>query len=87
MTKRDGMNTNASPALFVDLPPEPSTSTAQPPAARAPVRSFFAVALQIARAFPALVALARALYTGDRLATRREACAIADAIRRRTRPR
>jgi hypothetical protein len=44
------------------------------------VRTLFAVALQIARAFPALVALAQALYTGDRLGLHRAARSIASAI-------
>jgi hypothetical protein len=48
--------------------------------AKARVRTFFAVALQIARSFPALVALAKAVYNGDRLAVRRAAQLIAQSI-------
>ena len=44
------------------------------------MRTFFAVTLQIARVFPALVALANALYTGDQLGLRRAARTIAQAI-------
>ncbi|MGZ5165732.1 MAG: hypothetical protein ACXWJH_04285 [Hyphomicrobium sp.] len=48
--------------------------------ANARVRTFFAVALQIARTFPALVDLAKAVHAGDRLGLRRAARAIAQAI-------
>lgn len=73
-------------------PPEPPVPTAptptSPPAAattptlpaKARVRTFFAVALQIARRSPALEALARAVYSGDRLGLRRAARDIAQAI-------
>jgi len=44
------------------------------------VRTFFAVALQMARMFPALVDLAKAMHAGDRLGLRRAALAIAQAI-------
>lgn len=44
------------------------------------VRTFFAVALQIARSFPALVAIATAIYAGDRLAVRGAARILAQAI-------
>jgi hypothetical protein len=44
------------------------------------VRTFFAVALQIGRMFPALVALTNAVHSGDRLALRRAARTIADGI-------
>jgi hypothetical protein len=48
--------------------------------AKARVRTFFAVALQMARTFPALLELAQALYSGDRLGLRRAARAIAHGI-------
>jgi hypothetical protein len=44
------------------------------------VRTFFAVALQLGRAYPALVALARATYRGDELGVRRAARSIAEDI-------
>lgn len=44
------------------------------------MRTFFAVALQIARTFPALVDLAKAVHAGDRLGLRRAALAIAQAV-------
>jgi hypothetical protein len=44
------------------------------------VRTFFAVALQIARSFPALVAIANAVHCSDRLGLRRAARTIAQAI-------
>lgn len=47
---------------------------------KARVRTFFAVALQIGRSFPALVALATAVYSADRLGVRRAARTIAQAI-------
>jgi hypothetical protein len=48
--------------------------------AKARVRTFFAVALQIARTFPAVGALAKAMHSGDRLGVRRAARAIAQGI-------
>jgi len=47
---------------------------------QARVRTFFAVALQMARMFPALVALTKAVYAGDRLGVRRAARIIAQGI-------
>ena len=44
------------------------------------MRTFFAVALQIARMLPALVALTHAVYSGDRLNVRRAARTIAQGI-------
>jgi hypothetical protein len=44
------------------------------------VRTFFAVALQIGRMFPELVALSKALHAGDWLGVRRAARAIAQGI-------
>jgi len=49
-----------------------------PTAAR--VRTFFAVALQIARMYPQMVALTRALHLGDSLGLRRAARALAQGI-------
>lgn len=48
--------------------------------ANARVRTFFAVALQMARMFPALVDLAKAVHIGDRVGLRRAACTIAQGI-------
>lgn len=47
---------------------------------KARVRTFFAVALQIARCFPALIAVAKAQYNGDRLGLRRAARDLAQGI-------
>lgn len=44
------------------------------------VRTFFAVALQIARCLPALVAIAKALYMGDCVGLRRAARDLAQGI-------
>ncbi len=44
------------------------------------MRTLFAVALQIARTFPALVNLAKALHAGDRLGLRRAAITMAQAV-------
>jgi hypothetical protein len=47
---------------------------------QARVRTFFAVALQLARMFPAWVALTKAVYGGDRLGVRRAARTIAQGV-------
>lgn len=53
----------------------------------APVRTFFAVALQLGRAFVHLIDLARAILDGDRRAVRRAAHAIATAVLKGARDR
>lgn len=44
------------------------------------MRTFFAIALQLGRAYPALVALTRATYRGDELGVLRAARSIAEDI-------
>lgn len=56
------------------FPPEPSTSTG--PA----TRTFFAIALQLARTFPRLVDLIAGVYDGNRPRIRHAALALADAV-------
>jgi len=56
------------------LPPEHHASAAPP------VRTFFTIALQLARAFPSLIDLLGGVYDTDRVRVRRAALALADAI-------
>jgi hypothetical protein len=62
------------------MPPPAATATTPTLPTSARVRTFFAVALQMARLFPELVALTKALHAGDRLAVRRAARTIAQGI-------
>ena len=64
----------AQAAQQAAFPPERRSSA--PPAAR----TFFAVALQLARAFPRLVDLVAGAQQSDRARVRRAALALADAV-------
>lgn len=57
---------------------DPANSSKPP--SPAPIRTFFAVALQIGRAFPNLIALTRAIAGADRFAMRRAARKIAEGV-------
>jgi hypothetical protein len=71
-----GSSTSPPRKLPTRRPFPPERLASAPP----PFRTFFAIALQIARAFPAVVALVASTYDGDRLAARRAARQLADAI-------
>jgi hypothetical protein len=60
------------------FPPEPAHSSKLPHPA--PIRTFFAVALQLGRVFPSLIALTRAVGCADRFSVRRAAHEIADGV-------
>lgn len=59
-------------------PADPAAPQVTPPAA--PVRTFFAVALQLGRVFPCLIELTRAVDNTDRSAMRHAARVIANAV-------